>query len=129
MKMLSLSSFSSCRHLIALPCLAVCLSAAASALATTDTNISCPDGVYKGLFDLTIIKRDLGPIRNRLDDMTFFYGAEPDPSQGKDEIQLKSLMICSNTGEKIRTATRHIGSYRFLGQQCRIILNGKGMQS
>lgn len=91
------------------------------------TNIDCPDGVYKGTFDVTFIKTDLGPIRNSIDDLLFFYGVEPkNPSQGNDKIQLKSLMICSAGGEEISTATRHIGSYTFLNKQCKITLNGRG---
>ena len=121
-KNLFLSSVISCPHIIA----ALCLSVAAAAQAS-GANIDCPDGVYNGRVDLTFIRTDFGPVRNSIDDLFFFYGVEPKAHlQSNTEIQLKSLMICSDDGEEINTATRHIGRYTFLNKKCRITMNGRG---
>ena len=122
MKFFFLSSSIVCSYLI----IALYFSGIATAQAS-GANIECPDGVYNGRVDLTFIRTDLGPVRDSIDDLFFFYGVEPEAQlQRNTEMQLKSLMICSDGGEEISTATRHIGRYTFLNKKCRITMNGRG---
>ena len=106
-----------------------CLSSIAHAdsLGDKNRNIDCPKGIYKGKTSFIFNDKNLNPTTSMVDDMLFFYGeiSEKLPwNQGA--LKLKSVMICSSSGKKIVTATKHIGKYTFLNKECDVSLNGKG---
>ncbi len=94
---------------------------------TSGTNIDCPDGIYRGKTAFTFIRKDSGPIMSVVDNMLFFYGGEPkDLPMNPSSLRLKNVMLCTDGGEAINTATKHMGNYTFLDKECDITLNGTG---
>ena len=122
MKHLSIFSCIFCCYLII-----SCWLPAAVHAQTSGTNIDCPDVVYKGNVEFTFIKEDVGPIKDLVDNMFFFYGIKPEnPPEGNDALHLKSIMICSDGDKEVNTAISHTGIYTFLNKKCVVKLNGNG---